>query len=39
LLFQLAAGDEILLVSRKTKNLPDNFSKVIGFDVKESWIP
>ena len=35
-LFQPVAGDEILLVPRKTKSFPDNFSNVIGFDVEKS---
>lgn len=34
-LFQPPAGDQILVVPHKTKVLPDSYSKVIGFDLKE----
>jgi hypothetical protein len=33
-LFQPSAGDEILVIPSKTKILPDNFSRVIGFDLQ-----
>jgi superfamily II DNA or RNA helicase len=35
-LFQPANGDEILIAPNKAKKLPDNFQKVIGFDIGES---